>query len=266
MFKLFNNAGSKYRKAIYHYMNRIIRDEETPTAFALTWLIAIWKKKGSALDLNQMRYIHTKLWDAKLCEALVTRNMKGKIVKACPNIQIGGMPNSSSVEHLVTLKTWMRMLEESKGIGIINTFDMEKFFDKESLIDIMFTLSKKADISDKDYTKIAVRTSVGESKTELIKNSVGQGSFGAALASSINIGCAIQDTLKNKKNASIGHLNLNALVMQDDIVKVSTNLEDARQRCNDIYKLLTRTIRERHEMQIHDHCIQKTTQPGPEGP
>ena len=67
MFKLFNNAGSKYRKAIYHYMNRIIRDEETPTAFALTWLIAIWKKKGSALDLNQMRYIHTKLWDAKLC-------------------------------------------------------------------------------------------------------------------------------------------------------------------------------------------------------
>jgi hypothetical protein len=112
MFKLFNNAGSKYRKAIYHYMNRIIRDEETPTAFPLTWLIAIWKKKGSALDLNQMRYIHNKLWDAKLCEALITRNMKGKIVKACPNIQIGGMPNSSSVEHLVTLKTLMRILEE----------------------------------------------------------------------------------------------------------------------------------------------------------
>ena len=154
-----------------------------------------------------MRYIHTKLWDAKLCEALVTRNMNGNIVKTCPNTQIGRMPNSWSVEHLVTLKTWMRMLEESKGIEIINTFDMEKFFDKESLIDIMFTLSKKADISDKDYrmwfklnedTKIAVRTSVGESKTELIKNSVGQGSFGAALASSINIGCAIQDTLKNK--------------------------------------------------------------------
>lgn len=40
------------------------------------------------------------------------------------------------------------MLEESKGIGIINTFDMEKFFDKESLIDIMFTLSKRAEISE----------------------------------------------------------------------------------------------------------------------
>ena len=110
------------------------------------------------------------------------------------------MPNSSSVEHLVTLKTWMKMLEESKKMGIINTYDMEKFFNKESLIGIMFRLSKKADISDKDYrmwfklnedTKIAVKTSVGELKTELVKKSVGQGSFGAALASSINVGCVV---------------------------------------------------------------------------
>ena len=86
MFKLSNNTGEKFRSAIYHYMNRIIRDEEVPKAFTLTWLKATWKKKGSALDLNQIRYIHTKLWDAKLCEALVTRNMKPKIVKACPNI------------------------------------------------------------------------------------------------------------------------------------------------------------------------------------
>ena len=82
--------------------------------------------------LNQMRYIQTKLLDAKLCEALVTRNMKGKIVD----------------------------------------------------------------------TEIAVRTSVGESKTEIVKNSLGQGSFGAALASSLNIGCAVQDAFKGKKSTS----------------------------------------------------------------
>ena len=84
MFKLLNSTGEGFKKAIYHYMNRIIRDEEIPNAFSLTWLIAIWKKRGSALDLNQIRNIHTILWDAKLCEALVTRNMKGKIVEACP--------------------------------------------------------------------------------------------------------------------------------------------------------------------------------------
>ena len=107
-------------------------------------------------------------------------------MNACPNIQIGGMPNSSSVEHLVTLKTWMRIIEESNKMVIINTYDMEKFYDKESLLDIMYTLSKKVGISDKDYrmwyklnedTEKVVRTATGESKTEIIKNSVGQGSF-----------------------------------------------------------------------------------------
>ena len=93
MFKLLNYADDEFKKAIYHYMNRILRDEEIPKAFSLTWLIEIWKKKGSALDQNQMRYIHTKQWDAKLCKALVTRSMKGRIFEACPNIQIGEMPN-----------------------------------------------------------------------------------------------------------------------------------------------------------------------------
>ena len=65
--------------------------------------------------------------------------MKEKIVAACPNIQIGGMPGSSSVEHLVTLKTWMLMKEERKDNGNFQTFDIEKFFDKESLLDTMYS-------------------------------------------------------------------------------------------------------------------------------
>ena len=52
-------------------MKRIFKHEDTPLIFQITWLIAIWKRKGSALDLNMMRYIHTKHWVAKLCEALV---------------------------------------------------------------------------------------------------------------------------------------------------------------------------------------------------
>mgnify|MGYP001363463876 CR=1 FL=1 len=46
---------------------------------------------------------------------------------------------------------WMKMQEESNKMGIINTFDMEKFFDKESLMDIMYALWKKAGIDEKDY-------------------------------------------------------------------------------------------------------------------
>ena len=124
---------------------------------------------------------------------------------------------------------------------------MEKFFDKESLIDIMFTLKKKADIDDKDYrlwyklnenTIITVRTSVGESETKLVKNSVGQGSFGAALASSLNIGSAIKDTFRGTSTASIGTLGLNTVVMQDDIAKLNNNISQARIGCDKIFNTL----------------------------
>ena len=91
------------------------------------------EKKGSALDLKMMRFVHSKEWKARLCEAIVTENMKPNIVKACPNILIGGMPGLSSAEHLVTLKTWMIMKEEKKENGIFQEFNMEKFFNKESL-------------------------------------------------------------------------------------------------------------------------------------
>ena len=59
---------------------------------------------------NNMRFIHMKCWRAKLLEALITEKMKPQKVEATPKIQIGGMLSSQSVEHLVTLKTWMKQI------------------------------------------------------------------------------------------------------------------------------------------------------------
>ena len=130
-----NKTNDLFKEAIYWYTKRIINNETILGVFLITWLIAIWKRKGRALDLNMMRYIHSKYWDAKLCEALVTKHMKLKIIKSCPNIQIGGVPKASCTEHLITTKTWMKVKEESKQGGIMNTFDLSKFFEKESLLD-----------------------------------------------------------------------------------------------------------------------------------
>ena len=47
-----------------------------------------------------------------------------------------------------------------------------------------------------ENAKISVRTSVGESDFSTITNSLGQGSFGAAPASLLNIGCAVVDTFE----------------------------------------------------------------------
>ena len=77
-----NKSGDKYKDAIFWYMKKITKNETTPLAFSLTSLIPIWKKRGSALDLNMMKYVHTNIWEAKLCEVLVRKLMKVKIVAA----------------------------------------------------------------------------------------------------------------------------------------------------------------------------------------
>ena len=115
-----------------------------------------------------------------LCESLEERReCFGPQDDEVHSHQIGGVPESSSVEYLVTTKTWMKLKEEKKENGIYQTFDMERFFDKKSLMDTMYTLKTKADIDDKDYrlwyklnedAKICVKTSVEVSNTKLVKN------------------------------------------------------------------------------------------------
>ena len=101
LYKLFIKSGDLYKKAIFLYMKRLIKEEKVPFSFKETSLTQIWKGKGSPLDLNQMRFIHMRGWRSKLLEALVTENMKLDIVSSTPPIQLGGMPGAMSVEHLV---------------------------------------------------------------------------------------------------------------------------------------------------------------------
>ena len=46
VYKMFNNAGNEYKRAIYIYMSKIIETEEIPREFTKTTLIQLWKKKG----------------------------------------------------------------------------------------------------------------------------------------------------------------------------------------------------------------------------
>ena len=191
-----------------------------------------------------------RIWQSRLLAALVTDKIKPKVVKATPNIQLGGIPGASSVEHLVVLKTWMKMLEDKKGGGIFQCFDMEKFFDKESLVDCMDVLKHEADIDNKSYrliymmnedTKISVSTSVGQTQQAIIKDSIGQGSPEAALISSCSIGTAIKNTFRFKISTRIGGLGLNCLIFQDDISKLNDRLEDAREGC----KMIDETLKKK---------------------
>ena len=62
------------------------------------------------------------------------------------NLQIGGMKENSSSEHLIVVKTWMKTNEVGETTCIFEAFDMEKFFDKEWLIDTLHTMYKQGKI------------------------------------------------------------------------------------------------------------------------
>ena len=90
-------------------------------------------------------------------------------------------------------------------------------------------------------TRISVKTSVGLSRSVKVKNCLGQGSMGAALVSTLNIGNAVQETFK-EPSTEIGDLKLNSLVFQDDICKLSNKLQDSREGCEKIDDMLKRKL------------------------
>ena len=69
-------------------------------------------------------------------------------------------------------------------------------------------------------------------------NGIGQDSFAAALASSINIGTAVYDITKGEVSANIGNMPLNCLIFQDNIAKMNRTLEDARKGEKDNGRML----------------------------
>ena len=144
-------AGQGFKNAVYRLCKRIIENEEIPACFELTILQQIYKGKGSKTDLSNSRFIHLKDWLPRTCDALFVGGMKTKILSSSNKFQIGGQEGHRSQEHLFTLKSLIGLMEY-KGEGIIfQLYDIRKFFDHESLRDVMDTLHD-LNIDDKVYT------------------------------------------------------------------------------------------------------------------
>ena len=88
MYNYITKTVEKFELAMFKYYEPLINLEQVPENYNFTKLFGLWKGKGSELDLNMMRYIHGKDWDAKLLEALVAKRMKPKIQAAIPDIYV----------------------------------------------------------------------------------------------------------------------------------------------------------------------------------
>ena len=230
-------TGPRFKVAVFLLCKRIIENEEYPACFDLTVLQQIYKGKGSKSDLSNSRFIHLKDWLPRTCDALVVGGMKGKVLASSTKYQIGGQEGHRSQEHLFTLKSVMALLE-SRGEGFIfQLYDLRKFFDSESLRDVMDTLHD-IDIDAKVYrawykmsrnTCISVRTGTGVTAIADVGEVIGQGTVGGALASQVNIDRGIDRYFSGScDEATYGSIRLQPIVFQDDIARISSELRKAQ--------------------------------------
>ena len=70
--KLSENSKQLRVNAMFIYMADFMAQEMVPDTYDYTCCPCLCKGKSNKLDLNMTRYIHSKEWDAKFLEALVS--------------------------------------------------------------------------------------------------------------------------------------------------------------------------------------------------
>ena len=132
---------------------------------------------------------------------------------------------------------------------LFSTWDIQKFFDSESLVDVM-SEPYKCQVKGKIYRlifkmneniRISVKTPVGETEFEDTNESVGQGTIDGAVISSVSIDQGVNEKFgdkcdksgkeeENKKvETKIHYKELeHPVIFQDYIGKLSANREQAQ--------------------------------------
>ena len=229
-------AGTKYQEAMMMMIKKMIKYEEFPKSFDKTLLIQI-HKSGSSQDLANSRFIHMKEALAKITESLVVKGMKEDILEASSKFQIGGQPGMRTNFHLFVLKSMIGIKENSEEGTIITVADIEKFFDKESLIDCMVSLNE-ANIDHKCYrlwwklnkrVEITVRTGAGMTDPVEVEGVVGQGTSGASLVSQYNADSGINSFFAGSEDESFyGSVRLQPLLFMDDCIRLADGVREAQ--------------------------------------
>ena len=122
----------------------------------------------------------------------------------------------------------------SKGEGVImQLVDIQKFFDKERLGTIMTSL-RKVQVDRKAYkcwyklnerTEFCIATPAGTTSSAEAYDLVPQGSGGAARASALDIGLALESQFSGStEEVGFGQVRCNPQAFQDDIARLAEDI------------------------------------------
>ena len=236
-YKFMMRAGSSMKPALYNLCNTVWRTEVLPSSWSESTLIQLYKGSGSLTEFQNQRFIHTKEEIPKLFGNIVMTAVKDKLIGNMSKFQIGAKPGHRASEHLFVIKSVISLYSKYDKAVIISTWDIQKFFDKENLYDVMNEISKN-DVHGKLYrllylmnknTRIRVKTPVGVTEFRNTGEGLGQGSTEGAIASAVNLDNGVQDFFSDSEDEVMYHgLKILPLIFQDDVAQLSLTVAAAQ--------------------------------------
>ena len=240
------NGGEDLKKAVFALFKKVWESEIKPESWKKTTIVQLYKGKGDKRSFTNQRNIHTKPEITKVFGHLVMSQIKERIMSHMSKFQIGTKTGHRVQDHWFTLKS-IAALYISLGLPvIIQLYDIQKFFDRESLrdgLDAIYNLGIKGKLYRLLYmlnkdTKISVKTAVGLSREIETGENIGQGTTEGAILSAANIDYSINKLFRTSTaELSYGSEQLLPLLFQDDICRVATRIDDA-QKGNDILETI----------------------------
>ena len=231
-------AGEKWQATMYLFFKRIYDEEDIPEEFLKTRLKKLYKKKGSKALMSSYRFIHLKDWAGKMMEKLAMQKCNEAIARGMPEMQIGGTRQSQTIEHILSVYTMAKIECKHRGGMIIQLIDCQKCFDKVLLSDTLFAAGE-AGLHGKrmrvmqNLHENTVISLVGDKsgRSAVIKNSTGQGTNWAPASCSLAMGMAIKKQADNfhETKISIGNVKIDPLMYVDDVERLATTAEGARE-------------------------------------
>ena len=185
MFDDFIQSGPVFKHLIYHLVRTIYESEEVPEEFLETVLISLFKGKGDPRRPTSYRFLHIRSDLSRILENCLYLKMERTFDERTGETQLGGMKQSSTIEHLSMLTSLVNSLEKEKKGAIITAADVKKCFDMVFLSDLLFFLIKEG--CDLKTIKI-FQILTGQNKLQVqgtnkwfqIANGCGQGGVTAA--------------------------------------------------------------------------------------
>ena len=247
-YRLATRAAEAYTDALYDFFVKIVEKEEIPKSFAETTLTQL-HKKGPTSELGNWRFIHMKGATPRLFEAALTEMMKDNLTSAVSPFQLGGIAGNRPAQHLYTVKTALASREAQRLPSYVALFDMRKFFDVESALDVCMTMH---DVGCRgpmyrmfykmcQFNRLTVKTPVGNTDPFDVGAIIPQGSSYGAITSSVNLDRAIFKVFSDLLGLTVSEcgVTLRPLCFQDDILKVSGSKSEAQISQSTIYDAIS---------------------------